>query len=108
MTAPEPVFSRRAQRDLRGIRRYVARDSGRARADELVDRILAICRLFATQPRAGRPHPDLGPEIRSCRSDAYLIFYRPGAGVIEIIRVLHGRRDIAVAWQEGNPSGAGH
>jgi toxin ParE1/3/4 len=97
------VVSRRAQRDLRAIRTYILKDSGCARADALVERILAVCRLYAEQPRAGWSHPDLGEEIRTCRIGAYLVFYRPRADGIDIIRVLHGRRDIAAEWQDVPP-----
>jgi toxin ParE1/3/4 len=35
------------------------------------------------------------PGMRSALADPYVVFYRVGTDAIEIIRVLHGRRDIA-------------
>ena len=49
-----PVVSRRAQKDLRRIWRWVANDAGVRRVDQLVDRILAVCDVFAAQPQAYR------------------------------------------------------
>jgi plasmid stabilization system protein ParE len=101
---PPPFLTQRARVDLRRIRRWVAKDSGAKRADELVDRILAVCGVYATQPSAGPSHPDLGAAIRSCMTGSYLIFYRPRGATIEIIRVIDGRRDLPAAWAELDPA----
>jgi len=45
-------------------------------------------------PGTGRSRTDLGPTLRSVAVGDYLIIYRPIEGGIEIVRVLHGRRDI--------------
>ncbi|WP_246725401.1 type II toxin-antitoxin system RelE/ParE family toxin [Beijerinckia sp. L45] len=47
----------------------------------------------------GRSRPELRPDFRSVAFETYLIFfrYRDGAtprDVLEVIRVLHGARDI--------------
>ena len=42
----------------------------------------------------GRNRPDLAPELRSFPVDNYIIFYRPISEGIQVIRVLHGARDI--------------
>lgn len=97
-----PILSRRAQRDLRQIRSYVGEQSGFERANELIDRVLAVCTLFAGQPMAGRPHPELGAGVRSCNCGTYIAFYRPRGATVEILRVIHGRRDILAAWDERN------
>ena len=97
------VVSRRAQRDLRAIRAYVRQESGRDRANALVQRVLAVCRLYADQPRAGWLHEELAVGVRACRCGPYLVFYRPRADGIDILRVLHGRRDIAAQWQDEPP-----
>jgi toxin ParE1/3/4 len=41
---------------------------------------------------------DIGAGIRCIVVGEYLIFYRPIADGIEIMRVLHGRRDIQQAY----------
>lgn len=99
---PRPIVSRRAQRDLRRIWRYVAEQGGGVRAGKLIDRILALCALFATQPHAGQRHPELGQEVRSCVYGPYLVFYRLRGTTIQIIRVIHGRRDVPAAWDDSD------
>ena len=102
MTVPRPIVSRRAQQDLRRIWRYVAGQGGGNRAGALIDRILALCALFATQPQAGQSHPELGRGVRSCAHGAYLVFYRARGTTIEIVRVIHGRRDVPAAWDDAD------
>ncbi len=56
--------------------------------------------LLAAQPRIGRltnfPHPSLRGVRRFPIKgfEKYLIFYRPTRGGAEVIRVIHGARDI--------------
>lgn len=87
-------ISRLAEADLDEIWAYLSTANVHA-ADELVLRIHQLARLIATQPRMGREQFDLLPELRSFPVGPYMLFYRPreGAG-IEVVRVLHGRRDI--------------
>ena len=45
-------------------------------------------------PEVGRQRPDLAPNLRSLPAGNYVIFYRPIPDGIQLIRVLHGARDI--------------
>ncbi|WP_244443170.1 type II toxin-antitoxin system RelE/ParE family toxin [Bradyrhizobium sp. Ai1a-2] len=45
-------------------------------------------------PRAGRAREDLAPKLRSFPVGNYLIFYVPVPDGIEVVRVMHARRDI--------------
>lgn len=45
-------------------------------------------------PGIGRRRDDLAPGLRSISYANYLIFYRPIDDGIEIVRVLHGSRDL--------------
>lgn len=88
------IQSREAAADLDEIWDYIAQDNLMA-ADEFLDRLLDITRLIATQPRMGKARFDLAPEVRSFPVNEHLIFYRPrDTGGIQIVRVLHGRRNI--------------
>jgi toxin ParE1/3/4 len=95
------VFQRpRARQDLINIFRYYARKAGLQTARRfLVQAETTFIKLAAT-PGLGVPYeadfPALG-EIRVftiSRFKKYLAFYRPITEGIEIIRVLHGSRDI--------------
>ena len=50
--------------------------------------------MHAQFPEAGRKRREFGPEIRSFVVSPFVAFDRPTQGTIEVLRVLHGRRDI--------------
>jgi toxin ParE1/3/4 len=55
---------------------------------------------LADMPRIGEQWPSINPRLTGLRVwriegfESHLIFYRPSADGIDIIRVLHGARDI--------------
>jgi toxin ParE1/3/4 len=75
------------------ISAYVATDNGKA-AEQLLDRFGKVFEMLVQNPQAGRRRPDLGQNVRSFAVDNYVIFYIPQSAGIDIIRVMHGRRDI--------------
>jgi toxin ParE1/3/4 len=83
----------KAETDLLEIWLYIAQDSPRA-ADRLLDRIEAQCRLLADNPRLGRPRPEIAPEARAWIVGRYLVLYRGQDDGIEVVRVVHGAREI--------------
>ena len=93
------IVSRPAQRDLEEIDAYISADNPPA-ADRLLDTFRRTFELLATTPAAGRLRPELGPSIRSLPVRSYVIFYRQTEAGVELVRVLHGRRDIRPAFQE--------
>ena len=78
------------------ISAYVAADNGKA-AEELLDRFGKVFEMLVQNPQAGRRRPDLGQNVRGFAVDNYVIFYIPQSAGIDIIRVMHGRRDIGPA-----------
>lgn len=82
-----------ARADLLNIWNYVADDSP-TRADRLLDIINKKCQTLARFPKMGRARNELGASLRSFPVGNYVIFYREVSKGIEIIRVLHGARDI--------------
>jgi toxin ParE1/3/4 len=87
------IFSPASRRDLREILDYIAQDS-RTRARRFVDKLEQKCELLARSPHLGFECEDLLPGMRVWPVGRYLIFYRPAAAGIEIVRVVHGARDI--------------
>jgi len=85
--------TRRARQDLIEIWRYVAHDDAEA-ADRLLDRIDISCAHLAEAPALGPARDDIRPGLRYFVVDAYLIFYRATRDGVEIVRVVHGRRDL--------------
>jgi toxin ParE1/3/4 len=88
---PSVVRSRQAEDDLIEIWRYIARDNPDA-ADRLLDRIERVVELLARHPLMGAARPDLRKDLRYFVSGRYLILYRPIAGGVEVVRVVHGAR----------------
>lgn len=52
------------------------------------------CELLASSPRIGRDRSDLRPHTRSFPVGHYVVFFEAVPGGIEVLRVLHGARDI--------------
>jgi toxin ParE1/3/4 len=90
-----PRVARRplAETDILEIWNYIADDS-LAAADRWVDRIDKQFRVLATQPMMGRVRDELAPGVRSFPFGRYVIFYMPLDDRIDVVRVLHGARDI--------------
>ncbi len=101
----EVVWSLAAQQDLIEIWGYFARVASSATADRLVDEIEAAANRLVIDPRMHRVRhdliPDLPGELRSVPAHPYTLFYRmnpqsaDGREEIEILRVLHERRDFS-------------
>ena len=83
----------RAETDLVEIWQVIARDDHRA-ADRQLDRIEAQCQLLASNPRLGRLRPEIADDARAWVVGRYLILYRAVDDGVEIVRVVHGARDM--------------
>ena len=90
------AFSPAAEDDLFEIWMYIARDNSPA-ADRLEEDMFAACQRLAERPDLRHVRHDLTdkPVRFSCVRDSYLIVYDPAIEPLEIVRVLHGARDIA-------------
>ena len=82
-----------AQADLDEIWLFIAEDNIEA-ADRFHDLLLSKFLTLAEQPLMGRTLGQLRPNMRGFPVGSYVIFYRDTPEYIEIIRVLHGARDI--------------
>lgn len=90
-----PTVKRTAQaeEDLIDIWLYIAHDDVRA-ADRVLDEIEKTCSLLADQPGLGPAKSDIAPDLRYCPVRRYLILYRQVTDGIEVVRVVHGARDV--------------
>jgi toxin ParE1/3/4 len=85
--------SPQAREDILDIWRFIAEDSEGA-ATALVRRFDSMIHMLADNPKAGRERPELARGIRSFAVGNYVIFYFPTPDGIDVVRVLHGARDI--------------
>ncbi len=88
-----------AKADLVEIWRYIGAEYPAA-ADHLIDEITAKFDLLEDMPDAGRTRDELAPRVRSFPVKRYLIFYRLSENTLEILRVVHGARDLPTLFAE--------
>lgn len=89
-------LARRVLSDIEAIGRYVARDNESA-AYRLIEAFFHRMDMLQRVPRAGVRRDDLGPGYRVVPVGQYLILYKVGDTRIEVLRVIHGKRNIAKA-----------
>jgi toxin ParE1/3/4 len=88
------TFTETAQSDLEEIWWYIAQDNP-DRADNFVDELVDVCRVsLAPMPAIGKPCDSLLPGLWRFPYQSYVLFYRFGNERLEVVRVLHGARDI--------------
>jgi toxin ParE1/3/4 len=82
-----------AKEDLIKIWEYAAEHNPEA-ANKLIKEITGKFASLRDYPNMGREQSRLLVNLRSCVVRDYFIFYQPFDDGIEILRVLHGSRDI--------------
>jgi toxin ParE1/3/4 len=88
----------RAALDLVEIWAYIAEDSV-TNADRFAARIDRTFGLLAGRPGIGRARLEIYPDLRSFVIGNYVVFYLPLEDGIDVLRVLHGTRDIETVFQ---------
>ncbi|MBZ9705197.1 type II toxin-antitoxin system RelE/ParE family toxin [Mesorhizobium sp. ESP7-2] len=88
------IRSPAAENDLVDIWLAIAEGSPRA-ADHFLDAIAERIQQLAAFPESGPRRPDIGVDARALTIGNYLILYRPSGGQIEIVRIVHGARDVS-------------
>jgi toxin ParE1/3/4 len=89
----QPELTEQAEADLDEAWEFIARDDQVA-ADRLIDSILEAARLHAQFPDSGRSRVEFGTSIRNFVVSPFVVFYKPIEDTIQVLRVLHGRRNI--------------
>jgi toxin ParE1/3/4 len=87
------VRTDQAETDLAEILDYLEGRSSQA-AERLATAIDDRCTLLSQLPLMGRTREELGPGLRSVVVEQYVLFYRVTATAVEVLRILHGARDI--------------
>ena len=87
------IITPKAEQDYFDIWEYIAEDSVVA-ADRFVETLQAHHKTIAEFPEVGRLHPELGKNARLFPVDPYVLIYREIQARVELLRVLHGARDL--------------
>lgn len=96
---PKFVLDPCVENELWDIWEFIAQDNAEA-ATQVVEAAFETFKSLATAPGMGRARKFRNPRLKGIRSwrvsgfDAYLIFYRPVPGGIQVLHVYHGARDI--------------
>ena len=91
------IWSPSAVADLESIHEFISRDSPNYAA-ELVEDLLAGPYQLLNFPRIGRVVPGFGQEqLRELLIGSYRVVYELFSDRIEIVGVIHGRRDMPSA-----------
>jgi len=101
-----------AEQDLQRCAIHIAQDNIEA-ALGLVDAAEAEAERLADHPFAHEEIPVLRPELRGIRRlvlsppyQNFLLFYRADSQVVDVIRVLHGARDLPRSiWEPDDEPG---
>jgi toxin ParE1/3/4 len=96
----EASWAPAAERDVDDIWYYYAVNASPEIATRQVGKILAAVERVAKHPFHGRPRNEVRANLRSVRSSPYVVFYRVEPKAIEVMRVLHERRDFNAAFAE--------
>jgi toxin ParE1/3/4 len=86
-----------AERDIRDIWSYYVAEASTEIADKVFEQIRIAAQRLIQHPLSGRPRDELRPGLRSILSDPYVIFYRVSDRGVQIVRVIHGRRNLSAA-----------
>jgi toxin ParE1/3/4 len=98
-----PIIVKRpkAKADLIEIWDYIADDS-ETRADAFIETIDKKFHALVDAPYLGIARDEIETNLRSFPVGRYVIFYRRITEGIEIIRILHGARDLNVIFNMDN------
>jgi toxin ParE1/3/4 len=91
------VFSPAAERDIDDIWLNIALENPAA-ADRLIDSIGQRSEQLAEFPELGRLRPDIAEDARSLNVGSYIILYRIAKRTVEVIRIVHGARDLTMLF----------
>lgn len=67
-------------------------------ADRVIDAIHDRAKLLSDFPELGPERPDIAPDLRVLVEGSYLILYRFTETSVEIVRVVHGARDMTALF----------
>lgn len=88
-----------SRKDYAQIWDYVAEHGSTRAADDLLRTFDEKLKLLSDFPKGGQARPELRPRLRSFPVGNYLLFYRPLRGGIELVRALHGARDLRTLFR---------
>lgn len=90
---PQLIISPSASNDLMDIWEYIA-DDNPVNADHFLERLVEKAQNLVGFSEIGLSRPELAAGLYSRPVDRYMLYYRVHNNNIELVRVLHGSRDV--------------
>jgi toxin ParE1/3/4 len=91
--------SPQSEADLEAILEYLHQNQP-ALAERFATAFYEKGQMLARFPEMGRLRPELAPNLRSTLVHPYVLFYRVEGETVQIVRILHGKRDLRRIIQE--------
>jgi toxin ParE1/3/4 len=88
------IWSPEAEQDLFDISSYLTTEASATTADKYLRKIGRACERVRSRPLTGRARGEVMPGLRSVLVHPYVVIYRVTASSVDVIRVLHQRRDV--------------
>ncbi|TDR37342.1 toxin ParE1/3/4 [Tahibacter aquaticus] len=88
-------YTVQADADLLDLWEYIAQDNPAAATAQL-RQIAASCQTVADMPGISRARQEIRRGLRTWPIGSYLVLHRDVPGGIEVVRVIHGARDLDV------------
>ena len=87
-----------ARNDIKQIHDYIAKDS-KYYARNVIQEIVAKTETLTELPEIGRTVPEISDQnIRELIVYSYRLIYEISEAGVEILAIIHGRRDFKSAW----------
>jgi toxin ParE1/3/4 len=94
------IWSPEAEQDLFDISGYLTVEASARTAEKYLRAINRASERVRTRPLSGRARDELISGLRSVLVHPYVVFYRTAEFSVEIVRVLHQRRDLDAIFAE--------
>src|SRR5687768_7835570 len=88
-----------SKRDYVEIWKYIAKDNPTA-ADDLLRLFDLKVTLLSDFPHLGRARSEIRTRLRSFAAGDYILFYRPLRDGIELLRIIHGARNLREVFRK--------
>ena len=85
--------------DIEHVGDYIAKDNPE-RAVSYITALEHRIAQFGTLPQGGRLRPEWGALVRSTPFGSHLIVWRTAGDTVEILRVVHGSRDLTALFRK--------
>ena len=100
------IISDEAVQDLNDISDYFLSRNSLDAGERFLNAFNLKCKQLISFPNSGRSYSHLLPELRGLILQGFIILYRASVAEadtrIEILRIVHGRRDLASIFAEGD------